>query len=249
MLSFEPVSRRLTVTNGQYAEIMDEKGVHLKTAPLSEDKKKPVRGVIMIDDVIIYLKEGLLYQYRLLSDSHEPYIKGEKFPPPFSKENYKAYFQMTENHLAINVGRYGSYNLYLIDRKTRKVQMKNKKTASFKYLLGKADILYVSGSAGKWSIRQMTLSTKAERMLTQIDDLTDLELFTDTTVWENKKGVWMAPHERKIPFKLPFPWKLAGKYRDRLILNTGDTSHYCRTGALIETLQRLSVEIPSLFKK
>jgi hypothetical protein len=231
------------ITDGLQFCIFDGDGDHLNDETIG-DKKNRVKAVLITDDGILYYKNFKLYRYSIIHHSSEQIVK-EAFPPPYPNY-FLVHLSKHDEFLTVDTGSAGSHNINLINLSTGSVVLKNLGMSSSKHYAGATAIRYITGNSGNWELMQFSIGSKEKKSLAKLTDIVDIELTAPGYILESTTGLWVSEYGKEKR-KIPFPYKLAGKYKGRVVLQYRDTSYIIELNKLFAGLSKLMEKTPDLF--
>lgn len=208
------------------------------------DKKNRIRAVLIEEDGILYYKNSKLYRYSIIHHSSEQALK-ESFPPPYTNY-YMVHLAKRDDLLTVVTGIAGAHNFSLINMSTGSVMIKNLAMSSSKHHLGTTIVRYIAGNSGNWEVMQYSIDSKAKKSLGKLTDIIDIELASQGYVLESSTGLWAAEYGKNAR-RIPFPYKLGGTYKGRVLLQYRDITYFIDMKRLFSGIDRLMEKTPDLF--
>ncbi|MDY6934543.1 MAG: hypothetical protein SVZ03_10025 [Spirochaetota bacterium] len=248
-LCYDPVLQRVGLLNGMNADIFNMKGALVKDVPLNQANGKEVKAIALLNDKLYYYCNRRIYFTGLHSNNAGRLVK-DRFSPPFSPSLfYLVQLQTNNNKLAIIVGIGGSYNMSVIDLSNSSIMLQNWKISSSKISFQEGYLYCITGSTGNWTLRRISIYTKKRNILLAFNNLIDLELTPSGIIYENNDGLWIMNYSNKRPVRLPFRFKLAGRYLEHLLIRNDNGFYLIDMNKFLDIITYLNSKIPSLFEK
>jgi hypothetical protein len=237
--------RFAVISDGRQLSIFDSNGNHIIDADVG-DEKNPVLNCTIDGETIIYYKEFNLYRYSI-NDNTSELIMSETFPPPY-KKYYTVTFFRKGNHLGIAAGIAGSYYVSVIDLSEQSVILKNLQASSSKLHMGVGAIYYLTGKSGAWQLTMWTLGNKNKSTLSRFTDIVDIELSEKGYIREHSGGLEASSYKEE-PTRIPFPYELAGKYGEEILLHYKSRYYRIDIPKLLMGLKKLNDTNPGVFSE
>ena len=231
------------ITDGIQLCIFNGEGSHKNDETIG-DKKHAIKSILITGDNIIYFKDQKLYLYNILLNTSEQFIK-ESFSSPFA-QYYAVDMIKIDNRLGVLVGIAGLYNFSVVNLTNESSVLKNLPMTSSKLSMDAKQVYYMAGNAGNWELIQYSLEQKKKKSVEKFNDILDIELFPGAFVFENKSGLWAAEYG-KDKIRIPFPFQVVGKYRDRLVLKSRELYYIVDMKKMLSCLMNIKARAPDLF--
>jgi hypothetical protein len=231
------------ISDGLKLCIFEGNGDHLNDESVGE-KKNRVKAVLIEGDSILYYKNSKLYRYSIIHHSSEQFLK-ESFPPPYTNY-YMVHLAMRDDLLTVVTGIAGSHNFNLVNSTTGSVIIKNLAMSSSKHNVGINTIRYIAGNSGNWELMQYSIDSKSKKSLGKLSDIIDIELASQGYVLESSTGLWAAEYGKDAR-RIPFSYKLGGKYKGWVLLQYRDVTYFIDMKKLFSGITKLMEKTPDLF--
>ena len=231
------------ITDGIQLCIFNGEGGHKNDETIG-DKKHSIKSILVTGDNIIYFKDQKLYLYNILLNTSEPFIK-DSFPAPFA-QYYAVDMIKIDNQLGVLVGIAGLYNFSVVNLTNESVVLKNLPMTSSKLSMDARQVHYMAGNVGNWELIQYSMEQKKKKSIEKFNDILDIELFPGAFVFENKNGLWASEYG-KDKIRIPFPFQVVGKYRDRLVLKSREIYYIVDMKKMLACLMKIKARAPELF--
>ena len=235
--------RHAVISDERQISIFDSRGGHIVDITAG-DEKKPVLNCTVVNESVIYYHNFGLYRHAIADNASEALID-ETFPPPYRKY-YTVTFYRNGSLLGIAAGIAGSYHFSIVDLADNRVVLKNLQTSSSKLHMGLDAIHYITGTTGAWQLTRWTFADKSKKNLSRFTDISDIELTGEGYIREYGDGLEAASYDGEtIP--IPFPFELAGNYRDGILIRYGSRYHVIDFVRMLSGLKKMRDTAPVVF--
>ncbi|MCU0845089.1 MAG: hypothetical protein MUC76_09210 [Spirochaetes bacterium] len=210
----------------------------------------PVRAAGRLDeDGILFLTGNGLFRYSRSKDTAEPFLAGDKFPPPFQGGFYRASLIPSRDRVLVVTGIAGRYNMSLISTTGPSVIFKNRQVASPRLAFTESGVIYVTGTPGAWTVAETSLDGKSTRTLLKLSDLSDIALFPRGILYEENETIRALPRGTDTPRTLPFGWRLAGQAGFSALVEHDDKLYVLDAAKLFTALRLIEHDAPEVLKR
>ena len=179
---------------------------------------KPIKAVSYCNKDIYLLCGEELYVHSQ-DDKKIRRLSSIDFPPPETLKYYNGYMHAVNNKLIIIVGIAGMYNAWVLSTEGE-ILLSRIRIASWKNIL-KDDMLFViTGSAGHWDLKSISITTKKDRTIKSFTKLQDVHLLNDGIIINNGDGIVVYNYDNTF-YAIPFTYSILGGTNEFLLVDGG----------------------------
>lgn len=246
MLSYDPGSKKLGISNGYDINIYNDEGDLLKTCGPTPDEQR-IKAFTISNEKIYYFKDGKIFVYDLHSDSVN-FLANDKTSNSFGKESYNVKLYKADNLLGIAAGIAGRYFLNILDLKSNTMILQNAALASARLFIKNNEVYYVSGDAGKYSCIMQTISPKKTKIISEFGSLSDIEIFSSGSLYEDKSGFGIIDFEKSVNLKTPFHYEISGQCSGKAVIKFSNNYYIIDMPAFLDNIRSINDKVPSIFR-
>ncbi len=211
-----------------------------------KDSSIKIESVIFYQENLIYYAGGHLYIFSYPENKNELLVT-EKMNQQLKGLN-RITMQISDGKLFLSAGIGGSYNINIIDLGKRNFVIKNMPVSSSRIFPSAFSIKYIDGGSGQWKLMEMTFADKKTKVLTELKDVIDIELFESCAVIEGKSFINVFDYSKSMEV-IPFDFELGGSSSGNLIIISKDRYYAVSADKLMEKIKYLKQNAPDLFVK
>lgn len=200
--------------------VFNNRGNQIGSFNIEPDSDKTINGGTPFAEGALFYMNNQLHVFDPSTGSTRLF-RDSKFTP-----HYKDYFNVqlidTEKILYIVYGSVGLYKITAINLPDDLLIFGGEKAASFRVYADSDKIYYIDGAIGKWRLTKKEISPDKKSTLRSFTDIKEILLFEKGYVYQTSEGAFIAEYEDEEPLKIPFEWRLTGKYKNNLVFRKGD---------------------------
>ena len=215
-------------------------------AVTEKDSSIKIESVVFYQENLIYYAGGHLYIYSYPDNKNE-LLLAEKMNQQLKGLN-RVTMRISDGKLFLSAGIGGSYNINIIDLGKRNFVIRNMPVSSSRIFTPASSIKYIDGGSGQWKLMEMTFADKKTKVLTELKDVIDIELFENCAVIEGKSSISVFDYNKSM-IVMPFDFELGGSSSGSLILISKDRYYAVSADKLLEKIKFLKQNAPDLFVK
>jgi hypothetical protein len=246
IISYDPDSKKLGLSNGYDIKIFNSDGDLIKTCGPTPDDQR-IKSFIIINGKIYFYKDTKIYSYDIESDN-VTLLTNDKFSNLFGKESFNVKFYKSENLLCAVLGTAGKYYFNILDLRNNLLILQNINLASSKLLIKNNEIYYISGDAGKYSLILQTILPKKIKNLFGFSNLSDIEFFSTGLLYEDKAGFCVIDFEKTNNLKSPFHYEIPGQCNGKPVIKYGNKYYIIDLPVFMDKINFINNKIPSIFR-
>jgi hypothetical protein len=246
IVSYDPDSSKLGLSNGYDIRIYNQEGNLIKTCGPTPDDKQ-IKAFIINSEYIYYYKNKGMYIYDQATDT-ERLLMSDKSNAFSDKERYEVYMYRAGNLLGTAVGIAGKYNYNIFDLNSNSPVIQNLNLSSNKLLLRYNELYYIAGNAGKYVLARLSIPSMKIKNLFQFEGLSDVEFFNSGLLFENKNGLWGFDYEKSYARKIPFSYELGGECCGKAVIKYSDNYYIIDSVKFFDMIDYLKDKAPSIFE-
>jgi hypothetical protein len=246
IISYDPDSKKLGLSNGYDIKIYNSEGDLIKTCGPTPDDHR-IKAFTIINGKIYFYKDTKIYSYDIASDNIT-LLTNDKFANSFGKESFNVKFYKTENLLGTVLGIAGKYYLNILDLRNNSMILQNIDLASSKLFIKNNEIYYISGDAGKYSLIIQTILPKKIKNLFEFSNLSDIEFFSSGLLYEDKEGFRVIDFEKTNNLKTPFHYEISGQCCSRPVIKYSNNYYITDMLVFMDKINYINSKIPNIFR-
>jgi hypothetical protein len=231
------------VSDGASISLHGIQGRDTRNIPL-EDATDMIKALCLSGQNAYYYRGHRIYRQHMEQGQATLLVK-ESFSPPYTK-HYQVQLFCAGSLIAATAGSAGEYYINIISAATGRTLVTKIKASSAKTAVLADRVYYISGGSGNWELVSFSYANKHKRTIRRFRTIRAIELVAEGFFLLDGEGLWVQDYGKNIE-KIPFSFKLAGKYGGLILLAYEGQVYGVDVTTFMEKLDRLKLQVPEIF--
>ena len=205
------------------------------------EKKERIDAIALNGKDVVYLANSKMFKMPH-EDKKITRMDSGEYNSPY-KKYFKSSILVNDKFIILNIGIAGSYYINVFNAENGNSLKKNISASSLEFNVNDANLLYVRGGTGKWSVEKYEIPVKKRSNIKNLGWINNIFIAQDGYIIVQNKNYIIESIANNEKGYLPHDWNIIGICRNIVLIEYGNIVYLIEFPLLLDKIIELNKKI------